>query len=130
MYELQFNEGLLYADIELCINGKSIRVKNVIIDTGAFHTILLPDYLEELDVEFSDDDVLVKASGYGGIQFTSVRKKVDKIKLGDIELQDIKIDFGVIDPLERVNGLMGIDFLKGAGTIIDLVDLNILKKSC
>jgi predicted aspartyl protease len=125
---MQFKDGLLYATIALYINGKVLEIKDVIIDTGAFHTILLTDYLEDLDADFSEDDELIKASGYGGIQFSSVRKKIDKIKLGDIELSNIKIDFGVIDPLERVNGLIGLDFLKGAATIIDLVDLAIIKK--
>ncbi|WP_244834435.1 hypothetical protein [Clostridium sp. BJN0001] len=66
MNNLQFKDGLLYTSIILKHGDKSVLVENVIIDNGAFHTIIATDYLEKMDVEFSDDDELVKASGYGG----------------------------------------------------------------
>ena len=69
------------------------------------------------------DDELVRSSGYGGGQYSSVRKKIDRISVGNIYLENVKIDFGDIDPYERVNGLIGIDFLRSAGIVIDLVDL-------
>lgn len=129
MYSLNNRDGLLYAAVKLTFGSKSTVVDNVIIDTGAFHTIILTDYLDDLDIEFSEDDELIKASGYGGIQFSSVRKKIDKICIGDIVLEDIKIDFGVIDPKDRVNGLIGMDFLRQARVVIDLVDLVMYTKS-
>lgn len=128
MYEIHCKNGLLYASIVLFHNNKSINVQDVIIDTGACHTIILTDYLESLDIEFDDTDELVKTSGYGGIQYSSVRKKIDKLVIGDIILENTKVDFGEIDPSEKVNGLIGLDFLRTAGVTIDLVDLKIYKK--
>lgn len=129
MYHLHYKNGLLYASVILQHGKKSITIDDVIIDTGAFHTIILTDYLADLDVSFTEDDELVKSSGYGGIELSSVRKKVDKIRVGDISLANVKIDFGEIDPYERINGLIGLDFLRSSGVIIDLVDLTIYKKS-
>lgn len=40
----------------------------------------------------------------------------------------MRIDFENIDPFERVNGLIGLDFLMSAGLIIDLIDLKLYKK--
>ena len=128
MYKLWYKNGLLYAEAEIKYNSKSVRVSDVIIDTGAFHTIILSDYLEELEVEFKEEDELVKSSGYGGVQISSVRKRIDEIRIGDIFIQDCKIDFGIIDPFERVNGLIGLDFLLKARIIVDLVDLSIYEK--
>ena len=128
MYKLSYKNGLLYASLEIMINEKLIKIDDVIIDTGAFHTIILTDYLENYEVEFSEDDELVKSSGYGGLQMSSVRKKVDKVKIGDIFVENVKIDFGEIDPFERINGLIGLDFLRSAGTVIDLVELTMYKK--
>ena len=102
---------------------------DVIIDTAAFHTIIAPNYLDKLDVAFSDEDELVKASGYGGTVSYSVRKKMGSIECEEIRINDIKIDFGEIDPNERVNGLIGLDFLRKAGVMLDLVDLVMYKKS-
>ena len=120
--KLQLKDGLLYTSINLRHEDKCIVVNNVIIDTGAFHTIIAPDFLEELDVALSDEDELVKASGYGGTVSYSVRKKIDSIECEDLKINDIKIDFGEIDPNERVNGLIGLDFLRKAGVILDLVE--------
>jgi len=130
MYNLNYKNGLLYASVILQHGDNDIVIDDVIVDTGAYHTIILTDYLEDLDVEFTEDDELVKSSGYGGLHMSSVRKRIDKIKVGDISLENTKIDFGEIDPYERVNGLIGLDFLRAAGVVIDLVDLVIYKKSC
>lgn len=129
MNRLQLKDGLLYTSINLRHEDKCILVDNVIIDTGAFHTIIAPDFLEKLDVAFSDEDELVKASGYGGTVSYSVRKKIESIECEDLKINDIKIDFGEIDPNERVNGLIGLDFLRKAGVILDLVDLVMYRKS-
>jgi hypothetical protein len=43
-------------------------------------------------------------------------------------IEDMKIDFGVIDPYDRINGLLGLDFLKAAKAVIDLDSLAIFEK--
>ncbi|MCT4595653.1 MAG: retropepsin-like domain-containing protein [Anaeromicrobium sp.] len=128
MVKLSLKEGLLYASVKLFHQGNSIEVKDMIVDTGASHTIIIPDYLEEMDTELSDEDTIVKASGYGGKVCYSVRKRIDKVECGDILVENMKIDFGEIDPKERVNGLLGLDFLKNTGIIIDLVELEMYRK--
>ena len=127
MEQLKFKNGLLYTDIKLTHEDKSIIVEDVIVDTGASHTIILPEYLETMDIGFSDDDTIVKASGYGGTVEYSVRKLINKISLGNIEIENIRLDFGQIDPYERVNGLLGLDFLKEAKIVIDLGNDVIIK---
>ena len=101
---------------------------DVIVDTGVSHTIIATEFLEKMDIPFLDDDELVKATGYGGTVCYSIRKKIDRISCGDLTINDFKLDFGVIDPTDRVNGLIGLDFLIGVESMIDLVDLKIYKK--
>ncbi len=126
--KIQFKNGLLYTSIELTHEGKSIIVNDVIIDTGAFHTIISPYYLEELQAEFTDDDILIEAYGYGGASSYAVRKRIDTISCEHITLSDFKIDFGEIDPDEKVNGLLGLDFFRKAGIVLDIADLNMYRK--
>ncbi len=128
MNKLQYKKGLLYTSIELKFKEKSIVIEDVIIDTGASHTIIATEYLEEMDIPLLDDDELVKAIGYGGMICYSIRKRLDEIRCGNLVLEDIKLDFGFIDPKDRINGLIGLDFLIGAKTIIDLVDLTLYEK--
>lgn len=79
MYKLWYKNGLLYAEAVIKYQGKSVIVNDVIIDTGAFHTIILSDYLEELEVEFNEEDELVKSSGYGGVnpELRSLRRGME-----------------------------------------------------
>lgn len=128
MKNFKYKNGLLYTDIEILIENKNILVKDIIIDTGASHTIISSSYLEESDIGFNDDDTIVKASGYGGTVQYSVRKLVNKVACGDITLENIRLDFGEIDPEEKVNSLLGLDFLINANLIIDLVDNLWIKK--
>lgn len=81
-----------------------------------------------MNISFSNDDELIQAFGLGGTMCSSVRKRIDKLTCGNIKIENIKLDFGEIDPKDRINGLLGLDFLKSAGVIIDLVDLIMYKK--
>ncbi|SFD45771.1 retropepsin-like aspartic protease [Clostridium uliginosum] len=126
--KLQLKNGLLYTSLNLRHKGKSIIVDNVIVDTGAFHTIIITDFLDDIGAEFSNDDQLIEASGYGGTTCYAVRKRIDTISCNDIKLKNFKIDFGEIHPNERINGLLGLDFLEKAGMILDLVDFVMYKK--
>lgn len=128
MHKLEYKNGLLYTFIKLSHDNKEILIRDVIVDTGAFHTILMTDYLNDLDTGLSPEDQLVKASGYGGSVYGALRKNINKVQIGDIAIENMKIDFGEIDPYERVNGLIGLDFLKEAGLVIDLVDMVMYQK--
>lgn len=126
--EIEYKDGLIYTFIKLTHENNTVIVDNVIIDTGAFHTIITTDFLEELGAEFSNEDKLIEATGYGGATSYAVRKEIDGIMCGDIELSNFKIDFGEIDPNERVNGLLGLDFLMKAELVLDLVNLVMYNK--
>lgn len=128
MNQLQYKKGLLYTTIELKYKEKSIIIKDVIIDTGSSHTIIATEYLKEMGIPMLYDDELIKATGYGGMVCYSVRKRFDEIRCGSIVLKDIKLDFGIIDPYDKINGFIGLDFLIGSKSIIDLKDLIIYKK--
>lgn len=119
---------MLYTSIELIHEGTCVTIDDVIIDTGAFHTIITTDFLDELGAKFSNEDKLITASGYGGGSSYAVRKRIDSISCDTIELQNFKIDFGEIDSNERVNGLLGLDFLREANIVLDLEELVMYKK--
>lgn len=129
MVNLTFKNGLLYTDLLLCHDGKEVLVENVIVDTGAFHTIISPVFLEELNTEIALDDEIVNAYGLGGGRCSSLRKRIDKIGIGEIYIENTRIDFGEIDPQDRVNGLLGLDLLKASKVIVDVVEDKIIVKN-
>ena len=127
--KIEYKDGLIYTSIKLTHENNTVIVENVIIDTGASHTIIATDFLDELGAEFSNEDKLIEATGYGGATSYAVRKMIDGIACSEIELNRVKIDFGEIDPNERVNGLLGLDFLMNTKLVIDLVNLVIYNEN-
>lgn len=128
MANLEYKHGLLYTTLTIKHEEKEVVVNDVIVDTGASHSIISPVFLEMLDTEIALDDEIVNAYGLGRGMCSSLRKTIDKVSCSDIYLTDFKIDFGEIDPQDRVNGLLGLDFLKKANTVIDLETNVIIKK--
>ncbi|AGX44224.1 hypothetical protein [Clostridium saccharobutylicum] len=51
------------------------------------------------------------------------QQKIISSSCADIGLKSFKIDFGEIDPNERVNGPLGLDFLREAKITLDLAEL-------
>ena len=128
MYQLKYKHGLLYADITLVHANKKIDIADIIIDTGASHSVIIPDFLNENDIGFDKGDELVVMSGIGGAEASAIKKRIDAISLGDITLRNIVIDFGVVDQKDKINGLIGLNFLKPAKVTIDLDEMTIYKK--
>lgn len=89
--------------------GKMKMIGKLVIDTGAAHTIISSDIVDEIGVFFENGDPLVSSHGIGGEEY-SFRKPVDCITLGDYKIQNIKLDFGDLSDWD-INGLIGLDIL-------------------
>lgn len=78
-------DGLLFTKLLLTFQGRTGVIMNVVIDTGATHSILSPDSVRELGLEFEDDDQIVTSVGVGGKQYAFV-KMVDNIEFGPFKV--------------------------------------------
>ena len=121
---IRYDNGLLFIDIKISYLGKSKLIKNVVIDTGASHTIISPDIVSSIGISASPLDKFITMDGIGGEHY-AYRKKIDSISIGEIELKDIEIDFGVIDENGNINGLIGLDVLLELGVSIDLKNVKL-----
>ena len=117
-----YKNGLIYTSLKIMYKGKAKIVNDVIIDTGAAHTIILPDAVAELDVQPEVEDEFITMYGIGGEQY-AYRKSIEGIKLCEHELKDIEIDFGLIDDYGKINGLLGLDILLKLNVNVNLRDL-------
>ena len=120
--KIQYKKGFLYTSLEIIYKGKRKIVNDIIIDTGAAHTIISPDAVAELGVEPEGQDEFVTMYGIGGEQY-AYRKSIDGIKLCEHELKDIKVDFGLINDYGKINGLLGLDILLNLNANINLKNL-------
>ena len=67
--------------------------------------------------------------GVGGSTHIAFIKSIDGIKIGSENINNIEIDFGLIDQTGEINGLIGLDILMKVRAIIDLNRLIIEVKS-
>ena len=120
--KIELIDGLLFASISITHQGKSKTVENVVIDTGASHSIISTDAVEELCIEPELEDEIVVMHGIGGKE-RALRKKIDCITFENLTFKEFYIDFGRIDDHFQINGLIGLDVLLKGGFIIDLKDM-------
>ncbi|MCO1602409.1 aspartyl protease family protein [Desulfosporosinus nitroreducens] len=95
--------------------GNTKVIENIVIDTGAAETIISPDAVEDIGIFAELEDSVNSFYGVGGSLHNFFSKNVVKVKLGEASLEEVKMDFGVIDPQGNINGLLGLDLLMELG---------------
>lgn len=94
-------------------------IDKLVIDTGASHSLLSADIVSQIDVFFENSDEIVNAYGIGGEE-SCYRKMFESVQLGDFEIENFKLDIGVLHEQLDIHGLIGLDLLIAANMIIDL----------
>lgn len=121
---IRHENDLLFMDIEISYLKESKLIKNVVIDTGASHTIISSDIVSSIGISASPTDKFITMYGVGGEHY-AYRKKIESISICKHKLKDIELDFGVIDESGYINGLIGLDVLLELGVSIDLKNLKL-----
>jgi Aspartyl protease. len=84
-----------------------------VIDTGATQTLISQDIVDDIGIKVSGEDQIVTSFGIGGKEFAFM-KKVDSVKVDNLVVNNISLDFTIID-YKDINGLLGLDLLVGSG---------------
>jgi len=121
--KLELVNQLLEVEMLISYRGKAKLVDKLVVDTGAAHTLISSDVVDEIGIFFENGDPLVSSFGIGGEEY-SFRKQLDFIKLGSHKRQNIKLDFGNLDGWD-INGLIGLDILMHGQFGIDLKKLEL-----
>ncbi|AGF57793.1 putative aspartyl protease [Clostridium saccharoperbutylacetonicum] len=117
--KLEYKSGLLFVDMKIGYKGNNVLLKNVVVDTGAAHTIINPDSVYKLGIKAEADDY-----GIGGEHY-SYRNNINSVSIGSDCIEDINIDFGIIDEEGYINWLLGLDVLLKLGITINLKELEL-----
>ncbi|WP_400245206.1 retropepsin-like aspartic protease [Niallia sp. JL1B1071] len=116
---------LPYIEATVTFRGQSLKLENVLLDTGSAGTIFNVNKLEEIGVKPEANDVTQTIQGVGGLEFVYT-KNVDRISIQDeIEIQNFNVELGSMDYGLEIDGIIGYDFMKEVGLVIDLQRLNI-----
>lgn len=118
--QIEYIDNLLQTSMMIVYKGDSLTINNLVIDTGAAHSLISSDIVSEIGIRFENGDKLVRSFGIGGDDY-SFQKRIDQIQLGDLVMTDINLDFGIFhEDIKYINGLIGLDILKSGNMLIDL----------
>ncbi|AJD31109.1 retropepsin-like aspartic protease [Clostridium sporogenes] len=126
MVKLQLKYGLPFCSIKLIYKDKEMILDNILLDTGSGGTVLKMDKVEEVGITIEENDIIETISGVGGSEFV-YKKYVNSISIGDLILDNFKVEIGVMDYGFEINGIIGMDFLKSLGAVIDLDKMIVTK---
>ncbi|MEC0372116.1 retropepsin-like aspartic protease [Paenibacillus chibensis] len=121
--QIEYRDGLLFTSIKIIFHGREKQVDNIVIDTGASHTLVSQDEVDDIGIRVSMEDEIITSYGIGGKEHAFV-KKVDAIELGEYKIEDHSIDFTSF-PYDNINGLLGLDILLTGKFNIDLNQLKL-----
>jgi len=121
---LTLRDNLPFVTATIAYKGSAIAVPHVLIDTGSARTIFAADIVTRIHISPAPGDILYTILGVGGAEVVFSRQ-VDSIQVGDRQLSQFEIEVGGMDYGFDINGILGMDFLRQAGAILNLAELSI-----
>ncbi|MDR6715513.1 retropepsin-like aspartic protease [Paenibacillus sp. 2003] len=122
---IEYRDGLLFTEITVHFNKQKKVISNIVIDTGASHSLIPQDEVDEIGIQVSRDDEIITSYGIGGKEH-SFSKRIEEIQVGDFILKDVYIDFTSFK-YHNINGLLGLDILTEGEFAIDLKEFKLLR---
>ena len=116
---LRLQDGLPYVSAKLVFRGEQILLEDVLVDTGSVGTILSADKALGIGLRYEPNDSVHRIRGVGGAEFV-FGKRVDILRVGELEVHDLQVEIGAMDYGLDLDGIIGIDFLMETNAVIDL----------
>ena len=120
--ESRFN--LPFTSATLRHQGKSVDLYPVLVDTGSASTVVSADAVEAIGIRPQPDDILNKLRGIGGTEVVYSRV-MDRVAVGEAFLSEIEIEIGGMDYGFEIQGIIGMDFLRRTGAVLNLGEMTI-----
>jgi hypothetical protein len=117
--KIRLEHGLAYGEVVLTFRGRSLRLRDTILDTGSASTIFSADRLLEIGVVPEPLDELHRLRGIGGTEY-AFTKRLDLLAIDDVRVANFEIEVGAMDYGFPAEGILGLDYLLRIGALIDL----------
>ena len=124
---IDVRHGLPFIEVTICFRGEELHLKNVLLDTGSAGTIFSADAVDVIGVKIEPGDFLNKIRGVGGVEVV-YSKMFDFVKVGEASLSLFEVEIGDMNYGMEIDGILGFDFIRSTGLIIDSKELTILSK--
>lgn len=64
MAKINLADGLLYTSVKIYYQGRAKTIDKMVIDTGASHSIISTDAVEEIGISIEDSDEIIISYSY------------------------------------------------------------------
>jgi predicted aspartyl protease len=122
--KIRLEGGLPFVTATLRFGGRELSLPQVILDTGSASSVFSADEVSRLGLLAEPQDTLRRIRGVGGSEFVFARR-LDALGLGELRVDAFEVQVGAMDYGFPLQGLLGLDFLRQAGAVIDLRDLEV-----
>lgn len=117
--KIRLRNGLPLVSVELQYRNQQTALGDVLLDTGSASSVFSTDRLLAIGVKYEPEDTVHRVRGVGGSEFV-FSKRLDRISLNDLALDDCLVEVGAMDYGVELDGILGMDFLASVGAVIDL----------
>lgn len=97
------------------------------LDTGSAGTIFNADVVGAIGVKIESGDFLNKIRGVGGVEVV-YSKQFDFVRTGEAALEGFEVEIGEMNYGMEIDGIIGFDFIRTAGIVIDSKQLTVAAK--
>ena len=122
--KFQLKHSLPFIDVTLSHQGKSILLKNILIDTGSAGTCFNADDVIDIGIKLMPDCSLRHISGVGGTEWV-FETTLDKIIVGSSSLKQFTIEVGEMNYGFGISGIIGTDYFSRAKLTIDFKKMTV-----
>lgn len=122
---IEIRDGLPLVKARLVHGNKVTELDHVMLDTGSVSTIFSVDRIADIGIRFRAEDRIEQVHGIGGgIEYVFM-KSLERAIVGELVVDDLKIEVGALDYGFELDGIIGLDFLMQTGAVIDLASFEL-----
>ncbi|MEK8130508.1 retropepsin-like aspartic protease [Paenibacillus filicis] len=121
---LDVDFGLPFVSVIVQFRGQNLKLEKVLLDTGSARTIFKADVVGEIGVVPEAGDAVDSIQGVGGIEYVYT-KTFDWIQFDSLCLEHFQVEIGSMDYGIDIDGILGFDYIRAAGLMIDSVKLQV-----
>lgn len=126
--KLRMRGGLPFVTAAVTAQGQRVILRDVVLDTGSVGMVFAADALARIGLVPEPDDSLHRIRGVGGVEYV-VAKQVSELRVGPLRAQNFAVELGGMDYGFALDGILGLDFLRQTGAVINLQTLTLTRHS-
>ncbi|MEK4037698.1 retropepsin-like aspartic protease [Paenibacillus sp. FSL L8-0493] len=121
--------GLPFVSMTVLFRGRELKLEKVLLDTGSASTLLNADIVQEIGMVPEGNDIVDIIRGVGGVEYVYT-KYLESIIVDEVMLKDFQVEIGNMDYGMDIDGILGFNFLKQVGAVIDIKEMELKSSGC